>query len=140
MKQSGKFNFTKTTAVHIEMISAGSGREKNNDGMGYKAGVLETKMPDAPADDRHIDLVFMTVSDIKVDGRSVSGFEGPTTKKVLALQNGKIVLLLKDRFKAGSYNSFTLELDFEADGDGNSPGAYIKKLDKTKKAFSRAFC
>ena len=95
-------------------------------------GTLTISMADVHADNIQVNIVFITVPDIKVYQRSVNGFEGPTTMDVLVLQNGRTELLLKDRFKAGSYNSFALELDFEADGDGNSPGIHIKKIDKTK--------
>lgn len=136
MKTLRKLNFTKAIAVLIGLASAGFGCENSDDGMGSEKGSMEVKLTDAPTDNSEIEAVFVTVTNIKVDGQSVSGFEGPRTINVMALQNGKTELLLNDDFKAGSYNSIVLELDFETDEDGNSPGTYIKKIDGTKQKLS----
>ncbi len=97
---------------------------------------MKIKITDAPADNKEVEAVFVTVTNIKVDGESVSAFEGPKTINVMALQNGKTELLVKEDFRAKTYNSITLELDFDRDEDGNSPGTYVKTANGTKQKLS----
>ena len=132
MKYSGKFYYAWTEAVRIELPSAGPGCEKSGDEMGPETGMMKTIISGLPAGNNQVDAVFIPVTDIKVDGRSVNGFEVLPPFNMQALQNGKTELLLKDGFKTGFHNIVALEPDLEADEDGNSPGTYLKNSDKTK--------
>lgn len=95
-------------------------------------GEAEFEITDAPADDASIKGVFVTVADIKVDGRSVSGFTKQTVD-LKAYQEGNTKLLATaGELDARSYNNLTLVLDLETDANGNAPGCYVLTQDDVK--------
>jgi hypothetical protein len=103
--------------------------DRSSDPMGK--GDAEFQITDAPSDDASIKGVFVTVADIKVDGKSISGF----TKQSIdlkAYQEGNTKLLGTAQLDAKAYNSITLVLDADADASGNSPGCYVLTTDDTK--------
>ncbi len=83
------------------------------------------EITDAPVDDPNVKSVFITVVDIKVDGKSWAGFDGKTTFDLLALQNGKTKLLGEADLDIKTYTEIVLVLDTEADSSGNSFGCYV---------------
>lgn len=87
------------------------------------------EITDGPVDDPNVSAVFITVADIRVDGKSWSGFSSKTTFDIHALRNGTTRLLAESGLKAGSYSQITLVLDTETDASGKSPGCYV--LDKS---------
>jgi hypothetical protein len=95
-------------------------------------GEASIEVTDAPIDNPEVEAVFVTVTDVKVDGQSFSGFSGPKTINLLALQNGKTELLGSGALAAKSYSNLSLVLDVETDADGNSPGSYLQTADGTK--------
>ncbi|MEQ8414440.1 MAG: DUF4382 domain-containing protein [Imperialibacter sp.] len=95
-------------------------------------GSMEIRVTDSPADNDGIEAVFVTVTNVKVGGQVVDGFEGPKTIDIMALQNGKTEVLATDKFTAKSYQNITLELDSEMDENGNAPGSYVEMADGTK--------
>lgn len=95
-------------------------------------GSVRFEITDAPIDDASVSAVFVTVTDIQVDGQSLQGFN-KTTVNVLALQNGNTELLGNTDLEVGSYSDVTLVLDFEVDANGNSPGCYIQETGGTVK-------
>lgn len=96
------------------------------------SGEVTFEMTDAPIDNAEVRGVFVTVTDIKVDGESFEGFEGPQTINLLAYQNGKTELVGQGELSAKSYNNLSLVLDIDQDAAGNSPGSYVRTADGTK--------
>jgi len=84
------------------------------------------EMTDAPIDNPNVKGVFITVIDIKIDGKSWAGFDGKTTFDLLNYRNGTTKLLGEGTLEAGSHSEITLVLDTETDQNGTSPGCYIK--------------
>ncbi len=97
-----------------------------------KASIYAT---DAPIDNAEVKAVFVTVSELKVDGKKVEGFQ-KTTLEVSALTEGKTQLLNDAEVDASSVNELTVVLDYEMDANGNSPGSYVLKLDGSKDAIA----
>lgn len=83
------------------------------------------EITDAPIDDANVSSVFITVADVKIDGKSWAGFERKTTFDLLAYQRGLTKLLGEGELEAGTYSEIILVLDTETDMDGNSPGCYV---------------
>ncbi|WP_318312221.1 DUF4382 domain-containing protein [Flagellimonas crocea] len=89
------------------------------------------KITDAPVDNAEVEAVFITVSDIKVDGTSLESFS-KTTFDLSALVNGQTKTLGNLQMEAGSYSNIELVLDYDADMDGNAPGCYVELADGSK--------
>jgi hypothetical protein len=100
-----------------------------------ETGQVSFKITDSPSDDANISGTFITVSDIKVDGKSVEGF-AKQSFEISALQNGNTRTLFAGHLKADSYSKITLVLDMAADASGNAPGCYV--LDTSGKKHSLA--
>lgn len=99
-----------------------------------QTGQINVKMTDAPSDDANIQGTFVTVTDVKINGKSAEGFT-PQTIEVSAYQQGNTKLLLNKTLDAGSYNSISLVLDYKNDAEGNSPGCYVLTNDASKHAL-----
>lgn len=106
----------------------------NDDDMGSK-GKVNVLITDAPSDDANIQGTFITVTDVKIDGKSVSGFSKQTIE-ISAYQNGETKLLFDDDFQADTYSNLTLVLDNEADASGSSPGCYVLDTQNVKHDLS----
>lgn len=116
------------------MISCSSDEDPkvvNPDTEGYNTEVYIT---DAPIDNAEVQAVFVTVSDVKVNGKSLEGFQ-KTTVELSSLVNGEAALLGDTNLEAGSTSSITLTLDHAADASGNTPGSYILTAGGEKKAL-----
>jgi hypothetical protein len=107
---------------------------ENPEGETYNATY---KITDAPVDHAEIEAVFVTVSDVRVDGTSLEGFT-KTTFDLSALVNGQTKTLGDLQMEAGSYSTIELVLDYEADVDGNAPGCYVEMADGTKDKIESA--
>src|SRR6266850_399275 len=81
---------------------------RSNEPMGR--GEAEFQITDAPSDDASIKGVVVTVADIMVDGKSISGFAKQTID-LKTYQEGNTKLLGTAQLDAKSYNSITLVLD-----------------------------
>lgn len=86
---------------------------------------------DGPIDNADIQGVFVTLADIKLDGKSVNGFT-KTTVNLYALQNGDTQILGDIDLAANNYSQLTLVLDDQSDASGNSPANYVLTTDNTK--------
>ena len=95
-------------------------------------GSLSVGVTDAPIDQADVSAVFVTIAEVKVDGKTFSGFKGPKTVNLLALQNGNTLALGKSDVAVGSYSTLTLVLDTEKDETQTAPGCFITKTDGTK--------
>lgn len=102
---------------------------KSSEPMGK--GEVEFQVTDAPADDASVKSVFVTVTDIKVDGQSVSGFTKQTID-LKAYQNGATKILGSAQVDAKTHSMVTLVLDTDADATGSAPGCYVMTLDNSK--------
>jgi hypothetical protein len=93
------------------------------------------KITDAPVDNANVEGVFVTLTDVRVDGRSLDGFSR-TTINLAALVNGQTETLGNLDLAARSYASIELVLDYESDADGNFPGCYVALANGTKDQLS----
>ncbi|RFS14002.1 DUF4382 domain-containing protein [Emticicia sp. C21] len=95
-------------------------------------GTLKVSITDSPIDSPDVKAVFVTVTAIKVDGKTFDGFKGPKTVNLLELQNGNSLSLGDGNFNTGTFNKISLVLDYEKDQSGAAPGCYVQKADNTK--------
>lgn len=95
-------------------------------------GSLSIGVTDAPIDQADVSAVFVTIAEVKVDGKTFSGFTGPKTVNLLALQNGNTLALGKSDAAVGTYSTLTLVLDTQKDESQNAPGCFITKKDGSK--------
>ncbi|TBR20141.1 MAG: DUF4382 domain-containing protein, partial [Chitinophagaceae bacterium] len=93
-------------------------------GNGNGNASTEIKVTDAPIDDASVSGVFVTIADIKVDGKSVAGFS-KTTIDLNAYQKGSTKSLGTFNLEGKTYSSITFVLDFNADTGGATPGCYV---------------
>src|SRR6218665_741876 len=96
------------------------------------SGTLKVSITDSPIDSPDVKGAFVTVTEIKVDGKTFEGFKGPKTVNLLELQNGNSLSLGDGNFNTGTFNKITLVLDYEKDQSGAAPGCYVQKADNTK--------
>lgn len=120
--------FATTVLMFLLLVTNCSVNDANNmDGK----GMLALKVTDAPTDDSNIEGTFITVANVKINGKPVEGFVKQTIE-ISAYQNGNEKLIFNDQVKADSYNSMTLVIDYETDATGNSPGCYVLTDDDMK--------
>ncbi|NOT76322.1 MAG: DUF4382 domain-containing protein [Cyclobacteriaceae bacterium] len=101
----------------------------NKSGVGN--GEAEFQITDAPTDDADVKGVFVTVTDVKVDGVSVSGFTKQTID-LKAYSEGTTKLLATSNLAAKSYSNLTLVIDSDFDASGTAPGSYVLTNDNVK--------
>ncbi|MBL7779807.1 MAG: DUF4382 domain-containing protein [Saprospiraceae bacterium] len=94
------------------------------------------EITDAPIDDPNVRGVFVTIADVKINGKSWAGFSGAATFDLLALQQGATRLLGEGELEAGVYDDIVLVLQTDADANGNSPGCYVLDGQGMKHAIS----
>lgn len=99
-----------------------TGCDKDDNASGSASATI--KLTDAPVDDASVTAAFVTISDIKVDGQSVSGFT-KTTVDVRALRNGTTRTLGTFNLDSRTYSNISFVLDFDTDASGASPGCYV---------------
>jgi len=97
-----------------------------------KKGTLAFSITDAPVDNADVSAAFVTITEIKVDGKVYEGFKGPKTIDILSLQNGNSLQLGEAMVGADSYSKIALVIDAETDQNGASPGCYIVKAGGVK--------
>lgn len=105
---------------------------KKDDSTSGTSGNARLEITDGPVDDANVKAVFITVADVKIDGKSWSGFKGKTTFDLLAYQKGDTKLLGDGSLDAKSYGNIVLVLDTETDAGGNSPGCYVQDAQNLK--------
>lgn len=94
-------------------------------------GQLTMSITDAPSDDANVKGTFVTISEVKIDGKTVEGFTKQTIE-ISAYQNGNAKLLYDGEVEAKAHSSVTLVMDYESDASGNSPGCYVLTNDNQK--------
>ncbi len=110
------------SALLVGAVLLFQGCSKNDNAMG--SGDAEYQITDAPIDDANVNGVFVTISDVQVDGKSISGFTKQTID-LKAYSEGNTKLLGTSHLDAKSYSNLTLVLDNNTDASGNSPGSYV---------------
>ena len=98
-------------------------------------GNVAFEVTDGPIDDTNIEGVFVTVASVKVDGQEISDFNGKQTIDLMAYQNGQTKTLGGADLAAGVYSDISLELDYDKDANGNTPGTYVLTKDGVKHAL-----
>lgn len=99
-------------------------------------GTVKVGITDAPIDDKSISGAFVTITEVKINGKTYEGFDGPKTVNLLSLQNGNSLTLGEGQFEAGTISKIALVLDYEKDQNGASPGCYVQKTDGTKETLA----
>lgn len=94
-------------------------------------GQLTMRITDAPSDDADVKGTFVTISEVKIDGKTVEGFTKQTIE-ISAYKNGNAKLLYDGEVEAKAHSSVTLVMDYESDASGNSPGCYVLTNNKQK--------
>lgn len=138
-------NFLRPLAIVLISMSmtVSCNNDDNGDGdTGAESYDATLKITDAPIDNANVKAVFVTVSDVKVDGTSIEGFN-KTTIDLAALVNGKTETLGNLKLEADFYSNIELELDYAMDAAGNAPGCYVEtangekdKLEASAKAIT----
>lgn len=127
------FHFSTMAVLFAATFSFTScNRDNENEAEPDTRGEASIELTDAPVDNAEVEAVFVTVTDVKVDGQSFEGFSGPQTINLLAYQNGKTELIANGELSAKTYDRLSLVLDVEKDADGQTPGSYVKTVDGTK--------
>lgn len=94
-------------------------------------GTAEIQITDAPSDDASVKSVFVTVTEVRVDGKAMPGFAKQTID-LKAYQEGNVKSLGTTQLSSGVHNQVTFVLDVDRDADGNAPGCYVQTADNTK--------
>ncbi|THH41707.1 DUF4382 domain-containing protein [Neolewinella litorea] len=100
-------------------------------------GDFSVEMTDAPIDDAEVKAVFVTVSDVRVDGQSVEGFN-TTTVEISALTNGNTETLYDGQLAADSYSKLEIVLEDGANAVNGGPGCYVLNQNNEKIALEVA--
>jgi hypothetical protein len=130
MKNKMKMLYGLKAVMFMSVLLIASACDTSNEPVGN--GEAEFVITDAPVDDANVKSVFVTVADIRIDGKSISGFAGRQTIDLMAYQEGKTKLLGMAQLAAKSYGNLTLVLDLDADANGNAPGCYVQTANNTK--------
>ena len=95
-------------------------------------GTVNVEITDAPSDDANVKGTFVTVTEVRIDGKKFSGFNGKKTIEISAYQKGNVAALGLGNIQTGSYNNISLVLDNASDQNGNAPGCYTMTTDNMK--------
>ncbi|PRX43797.1 DUF4382 domain-containing protein [Salegentibacter salegens] len=89
---------------------------------------------DSPVDQANVEAVFITVSEVKLNGKAIEGFQ-KSTIEISSLTNGSTEMLGKLNLDAGTTSSIELVLA-DSDDDNNAPGNYLVTKSGTKQELS----
>lgn len=118
-----------------EDISPNDPNDPNNSNNPPKTGTVNMQMTDAPIDNANIEGVFVTVAEVKIDGKTYDNFSGKQTIDIMAYQNGEVKALGISELETGTYSSISLVLDYESDVNGQTPGCYVLTTDGLKESL-----
>ena len=105
--------------------------KKDDAGNSSDSASTTIKITDAPIDDISVTGAFVTITDIKVDGQSIQGFN-KTTIDLMAYQNGTTKTIGTFNLAGKTYSNVTFVLDFDKDAAGNAPGCYVLRTGNIK--------
>ena len=103
-----------------------------------KTGQASFEITDGPIDDKNVESAFVTIAEIKIDGKTYEGFNGKQTIDLLAYQNGNTKALGLGELEVGTYSEISLVLDYETSMNGEAPGCYVLTTDGVKHELSAA--
>lgn len=106
-----------------------------DDDSGEQTPVTETfntqvLITDAPIDNPEIEGAFITISEVRVNGEALNGFQ-KSTVEISSLTNGETQLLGNIELLVGSTTEIVLVLS-DTDASGNAPGNYVLTIDGEK--------
>ncbi|WP_051205602.1 DUF4382 domain-containing protein [Salinimicrobium xinjiangense] len=90
---------------------------------------------DAPVDNPEVTGTFITVSEVRVNGKAIENFQ-KTTIEISSFTNGKTELLGELNLEAGTTSDIVLVLS-ETDASGNGSGNYVLTADGQKHALTQ---
>lgn len=112
-------------------IFALSGACGNDDEVRTGTAKVDFEITDAPSDDANVKGVIVTIAELKVDGKSIEGFQKQTID-LKAYNEGNTKLLGNTVLKSGTHGNITMVLDLNNDANGNTPGCYVLSQDNSK--------
>ncbi|NKI26480.1 DUF4382 domain-containing protein [Arenibacter sp. 6A1] len=118
----------------MAMVSCSKNDDTAMEGESYNTTFEVT---DAPIDNANVEAVFVTITNVTVDGKSLEGFNA-TTVNLAALVDGKTAVLGNLDLQAKTYSNIVFELDFDKDVNGDAPGCYVEKANGEKDALVAA--
>jgi len=92
-------------------------------------GNVQFELTDAPSDDANVRSVIVTVTDIKVDGKSIGGVTKTTLDLKAYTEGNTKVLAMASQFDAKMYGNVSLVLDLNSEANGAAPGCYVQTVD-----------
>ena len=90
---------------------------------GGETNATSVYITDSPVDETNVEAVFITVSEVKINGKTIEGFN-KTTLEISSLTQGRTELLGELELEAGMTSDITLMLS-ETDASENGPGNYV---------------
>ncbi len=104
-----------------------------------KAGTFVLKITDAASDDEEIKGIYITVAELKLDGKPIRNFN-PRTLKLSDLKNGHSEVLISKELAAKEYGQISLVLASDKNDADIAPGCYvITKNDSRHNLFPDSF-
>lgn len=82
------------------------------------------EVTDAPIDNANVQGAFVTITNVKINGKALEGFQ-TTTVDLLALQNGTTKVLGDVALEAGATSNIVVELSNDVDDQGGEIANYI---------------
>ncbi len=120
----------------ILFVSCSEDDSMEEPGTGTEGNSTAVYITDAPVDEANVEAVFITVSEVKINGKAVEGFN-KTTLEISSLIKGNTEFLGELNLEAGSTSDISLMLaDTDASGDG--PGNYVVTSDGAKQEIAAA--
>lgn len=129
-------NLLKAGLLIFSMAFIISCSKDEDDNMDTTAETYNTsvEVTDAPIDNANVEGVFVTITNVKINGKALEGFQ-TTTVNLLALQNGTTQALGNVNLESGTTSSIVVEVDNDMDDQGEAMGNYIKTTSGEKIAF-----
>jgi uncharacterized cupredoxin-like copper-binding protein len=119
-------NLFKVGFLLFSMLFIVSCSEDDDDNMEPSAETYNTtvEVTDAPIDNANVKGAFVTIANVKINGKALEGFQ-TTTVDLLALQNGTTKVLGEVALEAGTTSNIVVELTNEADDQGGEVANYV---------------
>lgn len=128
-------NLLKTGLLIFSMVFIIS-CSNDDDDMNTTAETYNTsvEVTDAPIDNANVQGAFVTITNIKINGNALEGFQ-TTTVNLLALQNGNTQALGNVNLESGTTSNIVIEVDNEMNDQGEAMGNYIETTSGEKIAL-----
>lgn len=106
----------------------------DNGGNGEEMNSTAVYITDSPVDDADVEAVFITVSEVKVNGKALEGFS-KSTIEISSLTKGNTELLGNAKLESGNTSNISLVLA-DTDENGTAPGNYVVLNGGTKEELA----